>query len=147
MAFDMNMYMKKRYAERRARALRLLGGECAVCGAEIQLELDHIHREDKEFDFSKIWNRKLEVFDEELKKAQILCTEHHIEKTRKELSVGHGEGSSGKKNCKCSECKKKKTEYMKKYYDSKPDRFCVCGQVLDKRGRSKQCRACSCKNR
>lgn len=143
----MNEYMKNRYASRRKRAIELLGGKCAVCGSTDLLELDHIHRQDKEFDFAKIWNRKLDFFDKELEKAQLLCNTHHKEKTNKELSVSHGKGLSGKRNCKCDLCKKKKTEYMKNYYESKPDKYCECGTILDKRGRSNQCRVCSCKSR
>lgn len=111
----MNEYMKKRYRQRMDRAIDILGGKCVECGTTDNLQLDHVDPTTKTYDFNKIWNRSLDVFDAELEKAQLLCKEHHQAKTLVQLSVEHGGGKSGKRNCKCLPCKAKKAEYMRAY--------------------------------
>jgi 5-methylcytosine-specific restriction endonuclease McrA len=55
---------------------------CAICGANNNLELDHINSEEKET--HRIWSWCKEKRDKELKKCQILCEQCHKEKTSKE---------------------------------------------------------------
>lgn len=62
-----------------------------------------------------MWTFSEERLQAELKKCQLLCHDCHREKTLKEISVDHGEGLSGKKNCPCAPCKQRKSEYMVEY--------------------------------
>lgn len=110
--------MLRRYHERRAEAIASLGGQCAVCGAAEDLEIDHIDPALKSFDISKLWSVSKVRFRAELVKCQVLCKPHHIEKTRREQSVDHGGGASGKRNCKCRPCRDRKSEYMVVYMAS-----------------------------
>lgn len=114
----MQVYLLRRYHERRAEAIRSLGGKCVVCGSAENLELDHIDPALKSFDISKLWSVSKARFQAELKKCQVLCKSHHAEKTRRELSVDHGGGASGKRNCKCRPCRDRKAEYMAVYMAS-----------------------------
>lgn len=106
---------KERYVIMRARAIAHLGGACIKCGAIEDLEIDHIDRTTKSFDpLSKIclsWE-KLEV---ELGKCQLLCKVHHKEKSVQELSVEHGGGLTGKKNCRCDLCRPLKNAYLREW--------------------------------
>jgi hypothetical protein len=106
-------YQLARYHQRKQDAIAFLGGKCAQCDTTEQLEIDHIDRTTKSFPVGKMWSIKEEQFYAELKKCQLLCKPHHIEKTRAELSVPHGGGMSGKKNCPCVPCKQRKSEYNK----------------------------------
>ena len=108
-------YQLERYHARKADAIRLLGGRCAICGSAEKLEVDHIDPARKSFPISKLWSVSKERFYAELGKCQLLCKPHHIEKTRREQSVEHGGGASGKKNCPCDPCKAKKAKYMASY--------------------------------
>jgi hypothetical protein len=64
-------------------ARRLLGGQCAVpdCGRKRALEFDHIEPAEKSANIPKIWSRSLDVFECEVRKCQLLCREHHLQKT------------------------------------------------------------------
>ena len=112
----MNDYMKRRYHERREEAFEILGGSCVKCGREDMFEIDHIDPSQKEFNISKLWSISKERFLIELKKCQLLCPDCHKEKTKIDNSVEHGGGLSGKRNCKCGPCRKKKSAYMSQYY-------------------------------
>lgn len=111
----MRVYMHNRYHERRNEAIQILGGVCAACGTSENLEIDHVDRALKTMNVNRMaWVRR-ERFLEELKNCQLLCKEDHIEKSRAEMSVPHGGGASGKKNCMCDLCKAKRAAYMKEY--------------------------------
>jgi len=107
----MSEYMKQRYYERKQHAIQLLGGKCVVCDSTENLELDHINPTTKVFSISKMWSINEAAYLVELAKCQLLCNEHHKQKTSKEQGVEHGGGVSGKRNCPCSLCKAKKHEY------------------------------------
>jgi hypothetical protein len=109
----MGEYMLSRYHSLMAEARKKLGGKCVVCGAEADLEMDHIDRTTKLFTISGGWSRDPEEFWAEVAKCQLLCRDHHAEKTAREREVGHGEGLSGKKNCPCDKCRARKAEYMR----------------------------------
>ena len=51
----------------------------------------------------------------ELAKCQLLCQPHHLEKTIRERSVGHGEGLTGKRNCRCELCGPLKLAYNREF--------------------------------
>lgn len=113
----MRQYMLARYHERRKQAVEKLGALCVDCGTSEELEFDHADASTKEFNISKIWSYKQERFESELSKCVLRCHSCHVEKSRQSdwRIVGHGEGVSGKKNCKCEPCRKRKAEYMKNY--------------------------------
>ena len=81
----MREYMLARYHTRRAEATRILGGVCAECGVAEELEFDHRNWRDKSFPISKLWSVAYERFLAELEKCQLLCKEHHKEKTRRDM--------------------------------------------------------------
>jgi hypothetical protein len=109
------IYQLDRFRRRKQEAIAFLGGKCVVCETTENLEIDHIDRTLKNFSVSEMWAVKEERFYAELRKCQLLCKSHHLEKTIKESSVPHGGGVSGKKNCPCILCKQKKAEYMTAY--------------------------------
>ena len=113
----MKEYQKLRYKRRRDEAIEALGGKCNHCGSLDSLELDHIDASSKTYEIGKIIGGGSEAkVQAELAKCQVLCKECHIKKSYAEGdldSVGHGEGTSGKRNCPCAPCKAKKAEYMK----------------------------------
>jgi 5-methylcytosine-specific restriction endonuclease McrA len=108
-------YQLARYHRRKEAAKRFLGGKCVRCGATEQLEVDHVDPAQKSFNISNLWAVTEDRFYAELRKCQLLCRPHHLEKTAAENSVDHGGGASGKKNCPCVLCKQKKAEYMASY--------------------------------
>lgn len=111
----MRQYMKDWYDRRRAAAIAQLGGCCTVCGTTEDLQFDHIDRTTKVAAISNLWTASEEKFQIELAKCQLLCIEHHKEKTLSEFAVPHGGGVSGRRNCPCEPCKEKKKEYMREY--------------------------------
>jgi 5-methylcytosine-specific restriction endonuclease McrA len=85
--------MKRRYQQRRELAFSILGYACALCGSEVNLQIDHIHWQNKEFNFSKYWNCSEKKFLEELAKCQALCETCHREKSKvdiQELKLSRG---------------------------------------------------------
>lgn len=111
----MRTYMVARYRERRSEAMQILGGKCTVCGDTDNLDIDHIDRTLKTMNVDRMAWVGRERFLKELENCQLLCRTHHIDKTRDELSVPHGGGVSGKKNCPCDLCSAKRREYARKY--------------------------------
>lgn len=109
-------YQRRRYIARRAAAVAKLGGGCQVCGTTEDLEFHHVAPADKVIEATVMFSKYSQArIDEELAKCVLLCTDHHMDETRAAMSVEHGGGASGKKNCKCRLCKARKAEYMKKY--------------------------------
>lgn len=108
-------YHRKYYNARVARLIRLLGGKCAVCGGTENLEFDHVDPADKAFAITQRVKWSDETVLPELAKCQLLCQAHHKVKTIAAVSVEHGGGLSGRKNCKCDPCKARKAEYMREW--------------------------------
>jgi len=74
----MRVYMLKRYHEKRALAVKALGGKCAKCGNTQRLEIDHKNSKNKTFDISKrLHTAPVAEIAKELKKAQLLCRPCH----------------------------------------------------------------------
>lgn len=118
----MRDYMKRRYYKLRSEAYELLGGKCVKCGETDNLEIDHIDRTTKTVDVSKFCSMSRAKFMEELKLCQLLCHEHHKQKTSAEQSVEHGGGLTGKKNCRCDLCKPLKNAYSRQLKRNKRKR-------------------------
>ena len=111
----MREYMLKRYHRRRAHAIEVLGSKCIDCDSEDNLEFDHANPEDKSFNVAKAFAGMAEKkLWEEIHKCVLRCKECHAEKTYQEdLSVGHGQGLTGKKNCRCPLCAPLKNAYSR----------------------------------
>lgn len=111
----MRGYLNDRYAHTKKEVVAFLGGKCVICGTTSNLEIDHIDRSNKSFDVSKLWSKNKNDYLTEIKKCQLLCKNHHKEKTSKERGVEHGGGLTGKRGCPCDLCRSRKSEYMKEY--------------------------------
>lgn len=111
----MREYNLRRYHRLIKEIKDMLGSKCILCGASENLEIDHINRDNKLFDFGKILNYSIAKIELEIKKCQLLCFECHKTKTIGENSVDHGEGLTGKRGCYCDLCKPLKREYMRYY--------------------------------
>ena len=109
----------KRFRDkRRAEALVYLGSQCAWCGVTEKLEFDHKDPATMSFRIANGLINKAEVFWAEVDKCQLLCRTCHDRKTEADGSyrtVGHGEGLTGKKNCRCELCGPLKNKYMREY--------------------------------
>lgn len=116
----MRKYMARRYAERRILILERLGGVCTRCGAEDDLEIDHIDASSKSFNIGArlagIAKTKLEA---ELKKCQLLCKPCHQEKSIYDRGHKPAKGTHGTLSsylyCRCDLCRAAKAEYMRNY--------------------------------
>jgi hypothetical protein len=75
-------YMLRRYHVRVAKAKTRLGGSCTVCGTTELLELDHIDWCNKAVAINKLWSISKKRFDMELEKCQLLCRQHHAQKSK-----------------------------------------------------------------
>jgi hypothetical protein len=106
----MGEYMLSRYHALMAEARESLGGKCVACGITDELEFDHIDPATKSFAISHGWSSKPDIFWAEVRKCQLLCKPHHLEKSE-EQSVGHGQGLTGKRNCLCDKCRPLKNAY------------------------------------
>ena len=116
-----NAYMREYMAEyarkRKAEGLELLGGTCVDCGSQDEsiLEFDHVDPAQKSFTITCRPGASREKFLAELAKCVLRCKPCHKERTRQQQSVGHGEGVSGKRNCRCPPCRQRKAEWSKNY--------------------------------
>lgn len=109
----MRTYMLERYHRRRNKAIELLGGICVDCGVSSSLEFDHIDPKDKAFNVAKAFTSMAETkLWKELQKCVLRCSDCHSKKTNGvDNAVGHGEGKTGKRNCRCDLCKPLKNAY------------------------------------
>lgn len=115
----MRQYMLKRYHKRRKEAIEKLGGHCVKCGAAENLELDHIDPSTKSFTIAAHGSVNEKLWQEELKKCQLLCRSCHQGKTLKDRGQNsaretHGTLSSYR-YCKCDKCKAAKAKHNKEY--------------------------------
>jgi hypothetical protein len=83
---DRNEYMRNWYASRIKSMHNKLGGSCVVCGRVDNLEIDHIDPTTKASNVTRLWNKSWEEINKELQKCQLLCVEHHREKSAREGS-------------------------------------------------------------
>jgi hypothetical protein len=78
-------YMRRRYADRRAAAVEMLGAKCSKCGSSRKLQFDHSDRKTKTINIADLWRHSWKRILSELKKCQLLCEDCHLEKSRPEL--------------------------------------------------------------
>lgn len=118
---DWTEYHRNYYYLRRQRLIDYLGGKCVRCGRTDTLEFDHIDRSKKSFDIrdNLTLNPKVRA---ELDKCQLLCHDHHLEKTvREHLAAGFAHGTLYgwmKRHCPCDECETAK----RTWYDARNER-------------------------
>lgn len=112
-----------RYHAKRAQAVAILGGVCAVCGTADDLELDHIDPAAKSFTLN---NQKLGRYMAELGKCQLLCARHHREKTARQFardgvrSHRSVDPETGRRRyCGCADCKARRNEAQRRYRAAK----------------------------
>mgnify|MGYP000051748726 CR=1 FL=1 len=107
-----------------------LGGVCSKCGATTNLHIDHIDHKLKRFTISSSWGRSWKILEPELRKCQLLCKTHHLEKTIEEGSLAKGwttqprqkhgtVWSYSKYKCRCALCKQAKSKASKQQYKDK----------------------------
>lgn len=110
-------YNKKRYDERIALAIKILGGKCKFCGINENLHIDHIIPSDKEYNIDYATRLSMEKFLLEIAKCQLLCQKCHSFKTNLQngIPLEHGKGLTGKKSCYCELCKPLKDAYIKEW--------------------------------
>ena len=78
----MKEYMRKRYAQRKSKALSFLGGQCVQCASVEDLEFDHIDPDTKSFTVTtRLDSSSWEDIEVELLKCQLLCKSCHDMKT------------------------------------------------------------------
>lgn len=95
-------YQRQWLAKRRAEWLA--DKSCAVCGATEDLEVDHI---DPSLKVShNLWSWSAARREAELAKCQVLCGDHHREKTQAWYAerAEHGTGMY-RKGCRCAVCR------------------------------------------
>lgn len=109
----MRDYMQRRYALRRAEAVKYLGSKCVDCGTKSELEFDHDDRGLKDGEIGQLMTYSIARFRLEIEKCVLRCRKCHQAKTSREQSVEHGGGVSGKRNCYCSKCAPLKRTYNK----------------------------------
>ena len=120
---------RKRYTEKRiSKAFIYLGGKCVECGTTDRLEFDHIDPSTKEENITTAimvkcwaWN-KLVV---ELDKCQLLCHDHHWQKTLALEQFGkiaeHGTYWRYRKwKCRCTPCVEANSLQLKEWKMKKP---------------------------
>lgn len=105
-------YQNQYRAKKRAYLLEMLGNVCVICGSDETIEFDHIDRSTKFFTIASGFDKPLKILIEEASKCQLLCKEHHTEKTAKELT-GRAPANKGKvthgstmynRGCRCDIC-------------------------------------------
>lgn len=107
-------YQREWARNRRAKAVKLLGGVCVACGESSNLEFDHKDRTDKTYPIGHSWNRAWAIIEKELEKCQLLCYPCHVDKTVSEIDRnicrnGHDKNIYGRDTGnKCSECRREK---------------------------------------
>lgn len=116
----MKEYMLKRYHQRRAEIISLLGGVCTSCGSTDELEIDHKDPTEKEFNLSrKLHTLSKEKLDEEVAKCQLLCDKCHNEKSVGEKGQTIARGTHGTissfRYCKCDLCREANNKWMREY--------------------------------
>lgn len=113
--WDRAGYDQERYLSRKDELLKIVGSECVICGSMDSIEFDHIDPSTKEYALMSRWNRPLSEILGEAKKCQPLCHVCHKDKTAQERSVEHGQGVTGKRNCRCGPCRELKNAYKREW--------------------------------
>lgn len=106
-------YQRQWVAKRRAEFFA--DKSCVLCGSTDRLELDHIDPSAKVS--HRIWSWSEARRSAEIEKCQVLCYDHHKEKSSRDRAdrVVHGTATMYTfKKCKCPECRLWKSKENKK---------------------------------
>lgn len=108
------VYMRQRYAQRHAEALKILGGRCSNCGATEHLEFQRVlpRPDGRKGAVTRFFNASRENFLAELTRSILVC--HGCRLAAISARVPHGGGLTGKRNCPCEPCRKRKRQYMRR---------------------------------
>ena len=115
MSFQRKQYDIDRYYKRMQEMRDYLGDCCSRCKVTVDLEIDHIDPSLKSFTLSDKWTASWNELVPELDKCQLLCKKCHLEKT----STTHGKRRMYMRGCRCTDCKKAQSNYMRNYYNNK----------------------------
>jgi 5-methylcytosine-specific restriction endonuclease McrA len=103
-------YQRQWLADRRQRAIEILGGRCVKCSTTEDLEIDHVVPASK-LGYASIggnlWSWSWTRIVKELARCQLLCKKCHKEKTLSEQR-GSEHGTAGayrNRKCRCDICK------------------------------------------
>jgi hypothetical protein len=111
----MRGYLNKRWQQRRAWGIELLGGKCVDCGGTSDLQFDHIDPATKEFTLSSKPFCSKDQFLRELVKCVLRCTDPcHKNRSAEQRRIPHG-GGTGRRDCACELCRNRRSEYMREY--------------------------------
>ncbi len=116
-------YDRRRYLEKKALLINLLGGKCSQCESQDQLEFDHVNPQIKTFSILTSWKLPLEDLRDELEKCQLLCHDCHDKKTYGSSThrlQPHGTYTAYKRGCRCEECRIANRDYNRIYKENKP---------------------------
>lgn len=114
-------YYKRRYEKRKKLAFEILGAACTQCDREADLEIDHLDPKKKKFTLTTAYSLPLNLFVDELRKCQVLCSKCHKEKTSGEQRTKfHGTWGMYKRGCRCPSCREFVSAYHKEKYRSRP---------------------------
>lgn len=122
--------------KRRQRAKARLGGVCVVCGTDQNLEFDHVDPSSKVIEVSRAialhwtWEKLVAEID----KCQLLCREHHVEKSKVDGSSRgggwnkidnpkHGTSVMYLGGCRCEACREWKRLYRHGFVDARGKRL------------------------
>jgi hypothetical protein len=108
-------YQREWYAKRRASYLE--DKSCAVCGSTDRLEVDH--KDPKQKLSHRVWSWTATRREAELEKCQVLCYEHHLEKTKRQAEESRQHGHTlYRHGCRCDICKQAQREHNARRYAS-----------------------------
>jgi 5-methylcytosine-specific restriction endonuclease McrA len=105
---------------RKRRASYMSDKFCVICGSTKDLEVDHIDPSTKVS--HRIWSWSWARIHEELKKCQVLCQEHHWEKSASQLKrkAQHGVITMyDRHKCRCELCRAVKSKANARRYKKK----------------------------
>ena len=115
----MREYHIKRYYVKKREIISKLGGKCKKCGATKNLQIDHINPKDKQFSVTLLLSFSWKKVENEIKKCQLLCKKHHMEKTILEQGNKIAKGNHGTlssyRYCHCEICKIAMRDWTRKY--------------------------------
>lgn len=128
---------KARYLRHRSEVIKRLGGKCVVCGTTKNLEVDHKDPKKKKFEvLASMRSINGESLKKEVKKCQLLCHKHHMEKTLRDRGQVSARGRHGTlstyRYCKCRLCWEAHRDYCAKYNQKIKER-----KAREKRGNKK----------
>lgn len=81
--YDLYENQKRRWTQRKVKAILYKGGKCSVCGIEYDgtngsiFDFHHINKDEKEYDWNKLRLRSWESIKEELDKETCVCANCH----------------------------------------------------------------------